>query len=118
MPGMTLVRHCVPCFGRIHAEQTKSVTPACPAISCCPLSACGFADARQRRGRQRCDRAAFTKFPPGTKENPLSVEAVSAKTRDLIAPVLGAEKADRLIQAINSLETRPDIRALRPFMTV
>ena len=60
----------------------------------------------------------FTKFPPGTKENPLSVEAVSAKTRDLIVPVLGADKADKLIQAINSLETLPDIRALRPFMTV
>jgi len=60
----------------------------------------------------------FTKFPPGTKENPLSVEAVSAKTRDLIVPVLGAEKADRLIQAVNNLEKLPDVRALRPFLTV
>jgi 2-methylcitrate dehydratase PrpD len=60
----------------------------------------------------------FTKFPPGTKENPLSVEAVSAKTRDLIAPVLGAEKAEKLIQAINNLETLQDIRSLRPLMTV
>ncbi|MDB5563598.1 MAG: 2-methylcitrate dehydratase [Tardiphaga sp.] len=60
----------------------------------------------------------FTKFPPGTKENPLSVEAVSAKTRDLIVPVLGAEKAEKLIQAINNLETLQDIRSLRPLMTV
>ena len=60
----------------------------------------------------------FTKFPPGTKENPLSVEAVSAKTRDLIVPVLGAEKADRLIQAVNNLEKLPDVRALRQFLTV
>ncbi len=60
----------------------------------------------------------FTKFPPGTKENPLSVEAVSAKTRDLITPVVGADKAEKLIQAINNLETLPDVRALRPFMTV
>jgi 2-methylcitrate dehydratase PrpD len=60
----------------------------------------------------------FTKFPPGTKENPLSVEAVSAKTRDLIVPVLGADKAEKLIEAINNLETLQDIRALRPFMTV
>src|SRR5579872_5359538 len=36
----------------------------------------------------------FTKFPPGTKENPLSTEAVNAKARDLMAPVLGADKAD------------------------
>jgi 2-methylcitrate dehydratase PrpD len=60
----------------------------------------------------------FTKFPPGTKENPLSVEAVNAKTRDLITPVLGADKAEKLIQAINSLETLADVRALRPLITI
>ncbi|CAN5378058.1 MmgE/PrpD family protein [soil metagenome] len=59
----------------------------------------------------------FTKFPPGTKENPLSVEAVSAKTRDLITPVLGADKANKLIDLINRLETVKDINALRPLMT-
>jgi 2-methylcitrate dehydratase PrpD len=56
----------------------------------------------------------FTKFPPGTKENPLSTEAVSAKTRDLIAPVLGSDRADRLIDRINGLEKIDDIRVLRP----
>lgn len=60
----------------------------------------------------------FTKFPPGTKENPLSVEAVSAKTRDLIVPVLGADKAEKLIQAVNNLETLDDVRKLRPYFTV
>jgi hypothetical protein len=59
----------------------------------------------------------FTKFPPGTKENPLSVEAVSAKTRDLIVPVVGADKAEKLIQAINNLETLADVRTLRPYFT-
>jgi 2-methylcitrate dehydratase PrpD len=59
----------------------------------------------------------FTKFPPGTKENPLSVEAVSAKTRDLMAPVLGRDKADRLIDLINKLETVNDTSVLRPLMT-
>jgi 2-methylcitrate dehydratase PrpD len=60
----------------------------------------------------------FTRFPPGTKENPLTVEAVSAKTRDLIVPVLGADKADRLIAQINKLETVADMRSLRSLMTV
>jgi 2-methylcitrate dehydratase PrpD len=59
----------------------------------------------------------FTKFPPGTKENPLSTEAVSAKTRDLIAPVLGTEKTEQLIKQINELEKVDDIRRLRPLMT-
>jgi 2-methylcitrate dehydratase PrpD len=55
----------------------------------------------------------FTRFPPGTKENPLNTEAVSAKARDLIAPVLGAERAEKLIAAINALEHVDDIRARR-----
>jgi 2-methylcitrate dehydratase PrpD len=60
----------------------------------------------------------FTKFPPGTKENPLSVEAVNAKSRDLMAPVLGADRTEKLIRTINRLETLDDIRALRPLMAV
>ena len=59
----------------------------------------------------------FTKYPPGTKENPLDTEAVSAKTRDLIAPVLGADRAARLIDQINALEKLGDMRALRPLFT-
>lgn len=59
----------------------------------------------------------FTKFPPGTKENPLSTEAVSAKARDLMAPVLGSEKTEKLIEQINLLERIGDIRALRLLFT-
>lgn len=59
----------------------------------------------------------FTKFPPGTKENPLSTEAVSAKTRDLITPVLGPAKADKLIEQINALEKVDDMRLLRSLLT-
>ena len=62
--------------------------------------------------------AHFTKFPPGTKENPLSTEAVSAKARDLMAPVLGPEKTDRLIAQITTLERLDDSRALRALFTV
>ena len=58
----------------------------------------------------------FTKFPPGTKENPLTTEAVSAKARDLMAPVLGAEKAGKLVERINKLETMDHIRELRPLI--
>ncbi|MBO0752462.1 MAG: MmgE/PrpD family protein, partial [Bradyrhizobiaceae bacterium] len=56
----------------------------------------------------------FTRFPPGTKENPLSTEAVSAKARDLMVPVLGPEKTEKLIATINRLERVEDIRELRP----
>jgi len=59
----------------------------------------------------------FTKFPPGTKENPLSVAAVNAKARDLMAPVLGADKTERLIERIKRLEALGSIGELRPLFT-
>ena len=58
----------------------------------------------------------FTRFPPGTKENPLSTEAVSAKAHDLMAPVLGAARTEQLIDRINRLETLDNIRQLRPLI--
>jgi hypothetical protein len=58
-----------------------------------------------------------TRFPPGTKENPLTDEAVNAKARDLIAPVLGERNAERLIREINGLEAVDDVRKLRPLWT-
>ena len=60
----------------------------------------------------------FTKFPPGTKENPVSTETVNAKVRDLIAPVLGPEKTATLIERVNALEGVRDIRDLRPLFTL
>jgi 2-methylcitrate dehydratase PrpD len=59
----------------------------------------------------------FTKFPPGTKENPLDTAAVSAKASDLMAPVLGAEKTKKLVDQINNLELLDDLRGLRPLYT-
>jgi 2-methylcitrate dehydratase PrpD len=59
----------------------------------------------------------FTKHPPGTKENPLSTDAVSAKARDLMVPVLGAEKSEKLIDQINMLERLDDIDGLRQAFT-
>jgi len=57
-----------------------------------------------------------TRFPPGTKENPLDTEAVSAKARDLILPVLGHDKTERLIEMVNMLETIGDVRQLQPLL--
>jgi 2-methylcitrate dehydratase PrpD len=57
-----------------------------------------------------------TQFPPGTKENPLSTDAVAAKARDLMAPVLGAAKTDKLITQLSEVEKLDDIRRLRPLL--
>ncbi len=60
----------------------------------------------------------FTRHAPGTKENPLDTAGVNAKVRDLMEPVLGAQKTQALIAQINTLETLDDIRKLRPLLTV
>lgn len=50
----------------------------------------------------------------GTAENPMTTPEVISKCSDLMAPVLGKEKSDRLIDAIFHLERVKDIRQLRP----
>jgi 2-methylcitrate dehydratase PrpD len=60
----------------------------------------------------------FTKFPPGTKENPLSTKGLNAKVQDLMVPVLGAERTERLIERVNALEEVRDVRDLRPLFAL
>jgi 2-methylcitrate dehydratase PrpD len=54
----------------------------------------------------------FTRFPPGTKENPVDTEKMNAKARDLMVPVLGASKTEAVIRQVNSLETLANVREL------
>jgi 2-methylcitrate dehydratase PrpD len=52
----------------------------------------------------------------GTSDNPMTREEVVAKARDLLTPTLGAAKAGRLIDAVLTLDTAADVRALRPLL--
>jgi 2-methylcitrate dehydratase PrpD len=54
----------------------------------------------------------FTRHAPGTKENPLDTERVSAKARALMAPALGAERAEAVIRQVNALERLERVRDL------
>ena len=49
----------------------------------------------------------------GTEANPMTSEEVKTKARDLIAPTLGASKAQRFIDRIFALEDVKDVRELR-----
>ena len=75
----------------------------------------GFVEVRLRDGRTVNH---FTRHAPGTKENPLDTDAVNAKARGLIEPVLGARQTEALIQRVNALETLANVRELRPFLTI
>ncbi|MDB6128077.1 MAG: 2-methylcitrate dehydratase PrpD [Verrucomicrobia bacterium] len=52
----------------------------------------------------------------GTAQNPMTRDEVVGKCRDLMSPFLGAEKTDRLIEAILHLEDVKNIRELRPLL--
>lgn len=52
----------------------------------------------------------------GTPRNPMSRAEVIDKARDLIAPLLGREKSERLINTIYEIENVTDIRRLRPLL--
>jgi 2-methylcitrate dehydratase PrpD len=48
----------------------------------------------------------------GTAANPMTRAEVIDKARDLIAPVLSRETAERLIETVYGIETLPDMRSL------
>lgn len=54
----------------------------------------------------------------GTAQNPMTREEVVTKARDLMSPILGAARANQLIQTVLALETVRDVRALRTLLQV
>src|SRR3984885_13923321 len=52
----------------------------------------------------------------GTAENPMPREEVIAKSRDLMTPILGAGRCDKLIQTTMNLEKAKSVRELRPLL--
>jgi len=52
----------------------------------------------------------------GTPANPMTREEVLAKARDLIVPVLGAQKCAALLDKLIAVERVSDLRELRPLL--
>ena len=52
----------------------------------------------------------------GTPRNPMSRQEVIEKARDLIAPVVGSDKAQRMIDTVYAIEKVTDIRSLQPLL--
>ena len=52
----------------------------------------------------------------GTPENPMSEDEIVGKARDLIVPVLGADKCTALVDQVLNLERVKDVRELRPLL--
>jgi 2-methylcitrate dehydratase PrpD len=60
----------------------------------------------------------FVAHAPGTPENPLDTDGVNAKARGLMTPVLGADRAEALIQSCNALEDVGDVRELAALLAL
>ncbi|MDA1185248.1 MAG: MmgE/PrpD family protein [Acidobacteria bacterium] len=75
----------------------------------------GFVEVTLSDGRQV---SLFVSHAPGTPENPLDTQAVNAKVRTLVRPILGEAKTEALIERVNALEELGDIRELRPLLTL
>jgi 2-methylcitrate dehydratase PrpD len=52
----------------------------------------------------------------GTAENPMPREEAIAKSRDLMTPILGAERCGKLIRTAMNLEKLKSVRELRPLL--
>ncbi|MCS5582336.1 MAG: MmgE/PrpD family protein [Pseudomonadales bacterium] len=57
-----------------------------------------------------------TKYPPGTAQNPLDTDRVTAKALDLMTPVLGKSHSEDLVDKILNIENVLSIRDLRPLL--
>lgn len=57
-----------------------------------------------------------TKAVRGTAANPMTRDEVAAKSRDLLAPVIGRQRAERLIDAVWRIERVHDMREIRPLL--
>ena len=95
-PQIRAVMHRVQVVG-----DPKLTDPAAPRS--------GLVEVTLRDGRTV---SHFTRFPPGTKENPVDTEGINAKAQDLIAPVLGAKRTEAIIQRVNALEEVSNMREL------
>jgi 2-methylcitrate dehydratase PrpD len=91
---------------RIEAVPSAELTAAVPARQA--IVAIEMTDGRRVRHRTHAVR--------GTPDNPMDQDEVEAKARDLVVPVIGAERAEKLIAAGRSLEQLDSVVKLRPLL--
>jgi 2-methylcitrate dehydratase PrpD len=91
---------------RITVVPSPELTVAVPARQA--IVAVETTDGRTLRHRTTAVR--------GTPDNPMETVEVEDKARDLMVPVIGAERAERLIKAVASLERMSAVIELRPLL--
>ena len=73
----------------------------------------GIVEIRLRNGREL---KHHTRAVRGTSDNPMARDEVDFKSHDLLAPVLGKDRARKLCDTIWNIEKLVDARNLRPLL--
>jgi 2-methylcitrate dehydratase PrpD len=94
---------------QVRAMQARVQLVADPALMDPAAPRSGQVEVTLRDGRTV---RHFTRHAPGTRENPLDAAAVDDKARSLIAPVLGAARANEIIARVRGLDALPRVRSL------
>jgi 2-methylcitrate dehydratase PrpD len=84
-----------------------------PALSALLPARVAVVEITLNDGTQLSDRVEAVR---GTVRNPMTRAEVVDKARDLIAPVLGAPPAQKLIDTLLAIEAVADVRSLRPLL--
>ena len=85
-----------------------------PELVAAPIRRQGIVEVTTKDGAQLREHVVRVR---GTVDNPMTTEEVERKCRDLLVPVLGEERARRLIDSIWNLEQVKDVRDLRPLLS-
>jgi 2-methylcitrate dehydratase PrpD len=88
---------------RMSLVPSPELTVAVPARQA--IVTLAGADGRERRHHARVVR--------GTPENPMPEDEVAAKVRDLVVPLLGTDRAGRLLATVLRLDGQAPVRSLR-----
>jgi 2-methylcitrate dehydratase PrpD len=91
---------------RVEVVPSAELTVAVPARQA--IVAIETTDGRKVRHRTYAVR--------GTPDNPMDQAEVEAKARDLIEPIIGAERAEKLVATVATLETLDSAIKLRPLL--
>jgi 2-methylcitrate dehydratase PrpD len=94
-------------------ERTKIRLVPDPALAPLMPKRVAIVDVVLNDGRKLSERIEAVK---GSAENPMTREEVKDKARDLIVPVLGAERFEKLSGAIFAVEAMANIVSLRPLL--
>jgi len=94
-----------------HRAKVKLVVP--PGMSAASFSRAAFVTVVLNDGTELSENVEAVL---GTLTNPMSREQLEAKCRDLMAPVVGTDRCNRLIETIFTIEKMNDVRGLRPLL--